>query len=155
MARIHARKKGKSGSTKPQTDSPPSWTDKKPEEVEELVIELHDEGKSPSEIGIILRDKYGIPSTKTVCDKKITDILEEHDKKPDFPEDLKNLIEKAANLREHMEENKKDNSNRRGLKLIESKIRRLQRYYKKKGVLPEKWYYKPENLDSILKQIRK
>ncbi|HYU07016.1 MAG TPA: 30S ribosomal protein S15, partial [Thermoplasmata archaeon] len=32
-------------------------------------------------------------------------------------------------------------SNKRGLQLIESKIRRLSRYYKDRGVLPSDWDY--------------
>lgn len=152
MARMHARKKGKSGSTKPAAKSKPPWVDKNPEEVEEKVVELYEEGKSPSKIGTILRDKYGVPSTKVVCDKKITEILEENDLKPELPEDLSNLLKKARNLKEHVEENKKDFDNRRGLELIESKIRRLQSYYKEKGVLSEDWYYKRDKIDELIKE---
>ncbi|TLZ65188.1 MAG: 30S ribosomal protein S15, partial [Methanobacteriota archaeon] len=32
-------------------------------------------------------------------------------------------------------------SNKRGLSLIESKIRRLSRYYREEGVLPADWDY--------------
>ncbi|HIE33746.1 MAG TPA: 30S ribosomal protein S15, partial [Candidatus Altiarchaeales archaeon] len=58
--------------------------------------------------------------------------------------DLENLIRKAVNLRKHLEQNKKDLHNRRALQLIESKIRRLTKYYKGAGKLPENWMYEPE-----------
>ncbi|MCX8203629.1 MAG: 30S ribosomal protein S15, partial [Nitrososphaeria archaeon] len=38
MARMHARKRGKSGSKRPISKSPPSWVTATPEEVEELVV---------------------------------------------------------------------------------------------------------------------
>jgi small subunit ribosomal protein S15 len=50
-------------------------------------------------------------------------------------------MRKAVNIGDHLSENPKDLHNRRSLELIEAKIRRLMRYYKKKGVLPEDWQY--------------
>ena len=45
-----------------------------------------------------------------------------------------------------MEKNHKDNTALRGIQLTESKIKRLIKYYKKSGRLPEDWKYEPEKI---------
>ena len=144
MARIHARKRGKSRSKPPVRASPPYWVAYSPEEVEEIVLRLHKEGKSKSEIGLILRDQYGVPGVRLVAGKKLTKILEEKGIKEEFPEDLLQLMRRAVNLRDHLSRNRADLSARRGLSLIESKIRRLQKYYWRTGKIPREWRYEPE-----------
>ncbi|HIQ49753.1 MAG TPA: 30S ribosomal protein S15 [Nanoarchaeota archaeon] len=142
MARMYARKKGKSGSKKPLTKA--TWVEYTPEEVEQLVVKLAKEGYSSAMIGLILRDQYGIPSVRDITGKKITKILAEHGLAPKIPEDLFNLLKKAVNLRKHLEVHRKDKHSRRGLELLESKIRRLAEYYIRKGKLPKDWKYDPE-----------
>ncbi len=129
----------------------PEWIDLSPEEIEEIIVRLHKEGQSTSQIGITLRDQYGIPSTKTVLGLKITDILEKNGEVFDYPEDLLNLIKRAVNIREHLEENPKDIHSKRGLIKIESKIRRLVRYYTTNEVLPEGWRYDPTTAALLVK----
>jgi small subunit ribosomal protein S15 len=141
MARMHARKKGKSSSTKPYRSEAPDWIPMKPKEVERTVIRLSDEGYSTSMIGIKLRDQYGVANIKLYTGKSVLRILGENKRAPKIPEDLRNLMRKAVNIGDHLSENPKDLHNRRSLELIEAKIRRLMRYYKKKGVLPEDWQY--------------
>ena len=150
MARIHARRKGKSSSQRPAIKSVPEWLSYTPREVEELVIQLGREGYDPAMIGLILRDSYGVPLVKTITGKKITSILEENDLKSDLPEDLRNLIEKALRLRDHLENNKKDLHNKRQLQNCESKIYRIVRYYKKKGVLPADFRYRAEKMRGLI-----
>jgi small subunit ribosomal protein S15 len=152
MARMHARRRGSSGSKRVYRDSPPEWVDLSPEEVEKKILELYKEGYEPSMIGIILRDRFGIPSIKQITGKKLVKLLREKGIKIDYPEDLKALIRKALNLRRHLEEHKKDLHNKRGLQLIEAKIWRLSSYYKEKGVLPKDWSYDPEKLRIALKK---
>ncbi len=144
MARMYSRDKGKSGSTKPPRVAPPSWVEYSAEEVEGLVVDLAKQGYEPAMIGTKLRDEYGIPDVRLITGKKITEILREHGLEPELPEDLLNLIRRAKRVREHLKRHPKDLASRRGLRLIESKIHRLVRYYKKKGVLPEDWRYDPE-----------
>jgi small subunit ribosomal protein S15 len=84
--------------------------------------------------------------------KKMTHILQDNGVAPKVPEDLYNLIVKALNLREHLEDNRKDLHNRRALQLTESKIRRLVKYYKGRGVLPEEWTYKLERAETLISQ---
>ncbi|MGB4363754.1 MAG: 30S ribosomal protein S15 [Methanothermobacter tenebrarum] len=129
----------------------PDWVEYSNEEIEELIIKLYKEGNPPSKIGIILRDQHGIPNVKSITGMKITEILEKHDIKLEYPEDLINLMKKAVNIREHLKEHPKDLHTRRGLQLVESKIRRLVKYYVRKGVLPEGWKYDPEKAALIVK----
>ncbi len=129
----------------------PEWIEYSNEEIEELILKLTKEGNSTSMIGIILRDQYGIPDVKLVTGQKITKILEKHDQGLEYPEDLMNLIRRAVNIRDHLEENPKDLHTRRGLRIIESKIRRLVRYYTKTGVLPEGWRYDPRSAALLVK----
>jgi small subunit ribosomal protein S15 len=129
----------------------PEWTEYSNEEIEELVLKFRKEGKSTSVIGVILRDQYGIPDVKTVTGNKITAILEKHDQGEEYPEELINLIKKAVNIRDHLNENPKDLHTKRGLRIIESKIRRLVRYYVREGVLPEGWRYDPKTAALLVK----
>ncbi len=113
------------------------------EEVEEIVIELREEGRSASEIGLILRDQYGVTDAKEALGQKITELLDERGMANDVPEDLQNLLDRAANVRSHLAENRKDLSAKRGLSILEARIRKLGRYYSRKGVLPADWRYRP------------
>jgi small subunit ribosomal protein S15 len=129
----------------------PEWIEYSNEEIEELILKLRKEGNSTSMIGIALRDQYGVPDVKLVTGKKITKILEDHGQELKYPEDLMNLIRRAVNIREHLVENPKDLHTRRGLRIIESKIRRLVRYYVREGVLPEGWRYDPRSAALLVK----
>jgi small subunit ribosomal protein S15 len=151
MARLHTYKRGKSGSKRPPRTTAPTWVEYTSEEVENLVIKLRKEGYSAAMIGTILRDQYGIPSVRLITGKRITRILEENGLAPQIPEDLMFLIRKAVNLRRHLEEHPKDLHSKRGLQLIESKIRRLVKYYRRTGKLPPKWRYDPEQAKLLVR----
>lgn len=112
--------------------------------MEALIIKLAREGHSASRIGTILRDQHGIPLTKPITGKKITYILAEADMAPSIPEDLEMLLKKASRLSTHMERNKMDLANKRSLQVIEAKIHKLSKHYKRKGVLPSNWKYEPK-----------
>ena len=111
----------------------PEWVTYSDEEIEEMILKFNREGKSTSEIGIILRDQYGIPSVKDVTGERITQILARNGQAGTYPEDLLNLIRRAVNIRDHLEENPKDLHSKRGLTIIESRIRRLASYYVSEG----------------------
>ncbi len=143
MARMHARRKGKSGSTHPIRKKHPEWSSLNPREIEARIIELAKSEKSTSEIGMILRDQYAVPDVKIATDKKIFQILENNNIKFEMPEDLRNLIRTALKLRKHLDTNKKDLKNKRNLQLTESKIRRLTKYYHTEQRLPKGWKYSP------------
>ena len=150
MAKMHTRKKGNSGSTRPLRTEPPAWSTMSEEEVTNVVMDLWKQGVSTSEIGMTLRDKYGVPDVKLVTDKKITQILKDNDEDLSLPEDLYNLIVKAIGIRKHMVYNHKDVHNKRSLQNTESKIRRLVKYYQSTKVLPADWKYKPETAEMLI-----
>lgn len=150
MARLHSRKRGKSGSTRPSRLEKPPWVERSAEEVEDLVIKLARKGFSKSNIGIILRDSYGIPLVKVVTGKKISQILEENKIESSLPEDLTNLVKKALKIRKHMENNHKDLQGKKGLQRTEAKIYRLISYYKSKSVLPSDFKYDPQKIRTLV-----
>jgi len=150
MARMHSRKKGKSGSKRPLISKKRVWIKYSPAEMEKIVEKLANEGKTPSQIGMILRDSYGIPDVREVNNKKLNKTLKEKGLKPELPEDLNFLIKKEIRLFDHLEKNKKDMAVKRGLQLTESKIMRLAKYYKRKGVLPSNWKYDREKAKLLI-----
>lgn len=141
MARIHARKAGKSGSKKPLLAPAPAWVQYKPEEIVALIVKLGKQDLSAAQIGSVLRDSYGIPDVRKLTGKKITQILAQNKLEPKVPEDIQALLKRAIQTKKHIERNKKDETSIRGLQLIESKIRRLAKYYKSTGKLPADWKY--------------
>lgn len=152
MARMYARKRGKHGSKKPPVRVRPKWVKLKKEDVEKLVIELAEKGYSSARIGLILRDQYGIPDVKVVTGKKITKIMKENKLYPEFPEDLMHLFKKAVNLHSHLSKHKSDKHSRRGYKLLESKIRRLVKYYKRKGLVPKDFEFDIERVKLLIER---
>lgn len=115
----------------------------KPEEVESLIVKLAREGNNASSIGVTLRDQYGVPLTKPILGKKITEVLVASGLGPKVPEDLESLLKKADALRKHLEKNRKDSSNKHSLARVESKIHRLVKYYRARGIIKADWKYKP------------
>lgn len=146
MARMYSRKRGKHGSKKPAKTSVQSWVRYKPREAELLIAKLAKEGKTPSQIGLLLRDTYGIPSIHALCGKSINAILKEKKQLPEVPEDLAALFRNYALIKKHIESNKHDETAHRGSILTESKISRLIKYYKKSGRIPETLKFDPERV---------
>jgi small subunit ribosomal protein S15 len=144
MARIHARTKGKSGSTHPLREKHPEWSSLNPREIEGRIIELAKAEKTTSKIGMILRDQYAVPDVKVATGKTITQILKQNNITSEIPEDLQSLIKTALKLKKHMDQNQKDYKTKRNLSLTESKIRRLMKYYRREQRLPEGWKYSLE-----------
>ena len=100
---------------------------------------------------MILRDQYAVPNVKLATGKTVTEIMADRNVKGELPDDLTNLMVRAINLNNHIKQNPKDVANKRGLALIEAKIRRLERYYKETGVLPKTWKYSLANAELMLK----
>lgn len=150
MAKMHTRRKGRARSVRPVRKTPPSWLTIKKDEVEKLVLHLNGQNVTEAQIGLILRDKYGVPDISQVTGKKVQKILKDNGVAPKVPEDLTNLIKKAIGLHKHLDSNVKDLHNKRALQLIESKIRRLVKYYHASGVLPKEWTYSPETAEILI-----
>jgi small subunit ribosomal protein S15 len=106
-----------------------------------MTIKMGKEGLTPSQIGIRLRDEYGIPLVKPIIGKSITTLLRENKLAPAIPEDLQNLLQRAKRVQSHLSSFKSDRRNVRSLELIEAKIYRLSKHYKKVGLLPSDFKY--------------
>ena len=141
MARIHSHRHGKSHQTRPTSKRPPSWLTYSADEVAALTIKMGKEGLTSSQIGVRLRDEYGIPLVKPITGKSIGELLRENKLAPAIPEDLQNLLERAKRVQAHLSLFKSDRRNVRSLELIEAKIYRLSKHYKKVGLLPNDFKY--------------
>jgi len=149
MARMHSRKRGKSGSKKP-AKTIPSWAPFQEKEVEKLIIKYGKAGKTTSEIGMILRDSYGVHNVKAVAGKTITALLKENKLTKALPEDILSLIQRMIVIKQHLDKNKQDMTALRGLQLTEAKIRRLVKYYKRSKRLALDWQFDTDRLKMYL-----
>jgi len=149
MARMYSRKRGKSGSRKPAELKAP-WVKYKEKEIEEIVVKLGKKGHQSAHIGVILRDQYGIPTTK-INKVKVSEIIKKNKLSPEVPDDMFNLLRKAVNLHVHMEKNNKDYTSKRGLELTESKIRRLAKFHIRDKNLPAGWKYDLDKAKLLVK----
>jgi small subunit ribosomal protein S15 len=147
---MYARRRGTAGSVRPYRKEAPEWSNTDAAEIEKIVVELRKDGMSSSQIGLALRDRYGVPDVKLATGKRVNEILREKGLESEIPEDLRNLMQKALGLRKHLAENRKDVHNARQLQITESKVRRLGRYYVKSGRMPKGWTYKPETAEILL-----
>jgi len=141
LTRIHGNSRGKSQSMKPSTMKS-DWVKLTPEQIGKLVVEMNKEGLNASQIGIKLRDEHAISSIKSVTGKNMKGFMEENGINQEIPEDLEALVKRALSLQNHLKSNKGDRKNVRSLELLEAKVHRLSKYYKKKNVIPKNWKYK-------------
>lgn len=95
-----------------------------------------------------------MPSVKDATGKTITKILEENSLLSQMPEDLLNMLKNAVSLNDHMKKNKKDYTSKHGLELLESKIRRLIKYYIKTKKLPKDFTYEPERAKLLVETTK-
>lgn len=150
MARIHARRRGQSGSVRPYRKEAPEWSNTDAAAIEKIILDMKKEGVSNAKIGLELRDRYGVPDVKLVLGKRIGELVADKGMAPVVPEDLRDLIMKALGLRKHLAANKNDLHNKRQLQLTESKVRRLVKYYVGSGKLPKGFTYKPDTAEILL-----
>ena len=141
MSRIHSSRKGRAGSHRPYPATSPSWIPLSKEEVVEQALQLSKTGLTVAQVGQRLRDSYGVPSTRAVTGERLTATLRAKGVQSELPEDLQALLKRVVHLQRHLQAHPKDLANRRGLNLIESRIRRLAHYYRQTKVLPDTWRY--------------
>jgi small subunit ribosomal protein S15 len=120
-------------------------------EIERTVVELANKGKTAAEIGMHLRDDFGVLNVRKSVGKKIEQIMASHKVLSEMPQDLLNLIKHSVALQKHMKENTKDMTAKRGYQLTVSKIRRLVKYYHTQGKLIKGWRYSPEQAELLVK----
>ncbi|RZB87033.1 40S ribosomal protein S13 [Glycine soja] len=69
---------------------------------------------------------------------------------PEFPKDMYHLNKKEVSIRKHLERNKKDKDSKFRLILVDNRIHRLARYYKKTKKLSIVAYVKCSVAESII-----
>eukprot|EP00906_Rhabdomonas_costata_P006303 RCo009242 len=150
MGRMHSKGKGISESCLPYRREAPAWLKTSAREVVDMVCKLAKKGMPPSQIGVVLRDSHGIGQCQAVTGRKILRILKHKGLVPEIPEDLYCLIKTAVTCRKHLEKNRKDKSGKFRLILIESRIHRLSRYYRRVKQLPANWKYESSTASTLV-----
>jgi len=141
LARIHSHRHGKSHQTRPTSRSAPSWVTYGADETRATVVKLAKEGLTPGEIGMALRDDYGVPLVKPLLGQSISEVLAESKVAPQLPQDLKDLMDRAERVQKHLAAHRGDRKNVHSLELVEAKIYRLSKYYKERGTIPKDFKY--------------
>jgi small subunit ribosomal protein S15 len=147
---MHARRRGRSGSQRPLITENPAWVPLNKDEIEDIIIKMGKDGVTSARIGLLLRDQHAVPDVKLATGRTVGDILIENDLQPTIPDDLVALMRTAINLQTHLQENRKDLANKRNLQMVESKIRRIVKYYKREGRLPADWQYSIANAELLI-----
>jgi small subunit ribosomal protein S15 len=147
MARMHSRDKGQSKSRRPTVRSVPEWVTIDKKELAKLITKMAKDKKSAAQIGLELRDAYGVPDVAVLLGETITSYLASQKLTGTYPEDLVSLMRRALALRKHFETNRQDKTARRGIQLTDSKINRLVKYYKESNKLDTKFRYIPSELN--------
>ncbi len=150
MARMHARRRGQSRSQRPMINENPAWVPLSKEEIENQITKMGKDGVTAARIGLLLRDQHAVPDVKLATGRTVLGILRENNLQPKLPDDLVALMRTAISLQTHLMENKKDLANKRNLQLVESKIRRIVKYYKREGVVPADWTYSIANAELLI-----
>ena len=116
----------------------------------DTITKLARKGNTPSQIGVILRDSHGVAQVSSVTGSKVLRILKSHGLAPDLPEDLYFLIKKAVSVRKHLERNRRDKDSKFRLILIESRIHRLARYYRRTKKVAPNFKYESSTASTLV-----
>jgi small subunit ribosomal protein S15 len=103
----------------------PVWVKMKEPELKKTILELS-EKYSPSQIGIVLRDQYGIPTTK-IFGKKLKKYLQELGIERN--EDLENAEKKVTKMKEHLKKNITDRKAKHKLQKAQSRLNITKKYF--------------------------
>ena len=151
MGRMHGT--GISASALPYLRRVPKQNQLAPSQVIDLIVKYAKKGFTESQIGVILRDQYGIPQVRFLTGKKIQRILKKKGCAPKIPEDLYHLIKKAVSMRKHLEKNKNDIDSKFKLNLKESRIHRITRYYRKTGKVAANFKYVSTKASALVSAV--
>ncbi|CAG8833277.1 26237_t:CDS:2 [Racocetra persica] len=102
----------------------------------EQILKLANEGITPSQISIYLRNLYNFRPFKNITSNKVVRILKLNGLAPKILEDLYHLITKLIIVCKYLKYNRSDKVSKFWLILIESKIHHLARFYKTERQLP-------------------
>eukprot|EP01013_Petalomonas_cantuscygni_P022126 TRINITY_DN4220_c0_g2_i1.p3 TRINITY_DN4220_c0_g2~~TRINITY_DN4220_c0_g2_i1.p3 ORF type:complete len:152 (-),score=38.91 TRINITY_DN4220_c0_g2_i1:954-1409(-) len=150
MGRMHSKGKGISKRALPYRRTVPSWCKTSTREVVDQICRYAKKGLPPSKIGMHLRDSQGIAQVKNVTGRKVLRILKHEGLAPTIPEDLYHLIKKAVSTQKHLSTSRRDYDAKYHLVLIESRIHRLARYYRRTRMLPPTWRYDSSTAQALV-----
>ena len=151
MGRMHGT--GISASALPYLRRVPKHNVLTPSQVVDLIVKNAKKGLTESQIGVILRDQYGIPQVRFLTGKKIQRILKKKGCAPKIPEDLFHLIKKAVSMRKHLEKNRNDIDTKFKLNLKESRIHRITRYYRRTGKVAPNFKYVSNKASTLISAV--
>ncbi|ORD96780.1 RS13 [Hepatospora eriocheir] len=129
---------------KPFTLQEPIYLEKTFGEIEQVIIAAAKKNIPASVIGHMLRDKHGIGKVEVVLGCGINEFLRKNGIVASIPEDLESLINHSNRIRAHLRLNKNDKDAKYRLGLTNSRLHRLLRYYKDKGVVEKT--FKPKKI---------
>ncbi|KAG2637871.1 40S ribosomal protein S13-1-like [Panicum virgatum] len=150
MGRMYGPGKGMSSSVLPYARSAPGWVRSSAAEVEDAIVRAAKKGQLPSQIGTLLRDAHGVPLVHGVTGRKILRVLRARGLAPEVPEDLYFLIKKAVAIRKHLDRNRTDVDAKFRLILVESRVHRLSRYYRRAKKIPASWKYESNTASTLV-----
>jgi len=114
--------------TKKLNNQKPVWLKMTETELKEIIVKLS-EKYQPAEIGLILRDQYGVPTTK-VYGKKLSEYLKEAGKETSHEQ--KNIEHKVEKMKEHLKTNITDKKTKHKLQKAQSKLNAVKKYSEKR-----------------------
>ena len=104
------------------------WLKTKEDELKKIIAELAKKYPT-SQIGLILRDQYGIPTTK-LYGKKLGEYLKELGIEKN--QELENAQKKFEGIKEHLKTNITDKKAKHKLQKAQSQLNVLKKYFNKK-----------------------
>ena len=103
----------------------PAWLKMKEPELKKTIAELS-ERHSPSKVGMILRDQYGVPTTR-IYGKKLKAYLKELGIEKN--EDLENAEKKVEKIKEHLKNNVTDRKAKHKLQKAQARLNITRNYF--------------------------
>ncbi len=107
----------------------PKWLKIKEDELKKIIAELVKTEEQPAKIGLILRDKYGVPTTR-VYGKKLVQYLKELGITDNI--EVKNAERKFEKMKEHLKQNITDRRTKHKLQKAQSKMNIIRKYAAKR-----------------------
>jgi len=111
-----------------ETLEKPTWVKTDEAALKKIIAELAEKNSAP-EIGLILRDQYGIPTTK-IFGKKLKQYLKELGL--DKNEEVDNVSKKVERLKEHLKTNVTDKKAKHKLQKAQAQLNTVNKYFEKK-----------------------
>jgi small subunit ribosomal protein S15 len=116
--------------TKSSKIEKPVWLKLSEEDLKKIIFELKDK-YPPAQLGLILRDQYGIPTTR-IFGKKLSEYLKEAGVNT-LEIELKNIQKKEEKLKEHMKKHKQDKKAKHKVQITVSKVSKIEKYLSRKN----------------------